>query len=86
MYCPAETPEMGPGQNVIEHQRGDAEFGEGAAQGLLHHAVNAAAGKHRTALDVNRAHGEAEQHDAENEPGRGGANCLLGDAAGIEGR
>ncbi len=74
-----------PGENVVEHQRRDAELGEGAAQRLFHHAVNAAAGEHRTAFDVDRAHREAEQHDAENEPGRGRADCLLGNAAGIEG-
>ena len=75
-----------PGKNVIEHQRRHAELGESASQGLLHHAVNAAAREHRAALDVHRAHREAEQHDAEDEPGRSRSHRLLGDAAGVEGR
>ncbi len=76
----------GSREDVVEHQRRDAEFGEGAAQGLFHHAVDAAAREHRAAFHVHRAYGKAEQHDAENEPGRGGANRLFGDAAGIKGR
>jgi hypothetical protein len=75
----------GAGEDVIEHQRGDAELGEGAAQGLFDYAVDAAASEHGTALDVDRAHGKGEEHDAEDEPGRGFADCLLGDAACIEG-
>ena len=73
-------------QNVVEHQRRNAQLGEGAAQRFFHHAINAAAGEHRTALDVNRAHREAEQHDAQNEPGRSRTYCLLSDAARVKRR
>src|ERR1700744_4697178 len=74
-----------PGEDVIEHQCRDAELGKSSAQGLLDHAVNAAAGKHGAALHVHRPHREAEQHDAEDEPGCGSAHSLLGNAAGIKG-
>ena len=86
MYWPGRHAGDRAGEDVIEHQRRDAELGEAAAQGLLDHAVNAAAGEHGAALHVDRAHREAEQHDAEDEPGGGGAYSLLGDAAGIKGR
>ena len=59
------------GEDVVEHQGGDAELGEGAAEGLLDDAVDAAAGEHGTALDVDGAHREGEEHDAEDEPGGG---------------
>jgi hypothetical protein len=52
--------------------------------GLLNHAVNASAGEHGTAFHVDRAHREAEQHDGQDEPRRGRANRLLGDAPGIK--
>ncbi len=74
------------GEDVVEHQRRDAELGEAAAQRFLHHAVHAAAREHRAALDVDRAHGKAEQHDAENEPRRSRSHRLLGNAAGVKGR
>ena len=86
MYWPADTPEIGPGKDVIEHQRRNAELGEPAAEGLFYHAVHAAAREHRTALDIHRAHGKAEQHDAEDEPRRSRSHRLFGDAAGVEGR
>ena len=75
----------GAGEDVVEHQSGDAELGEGSSQRFFDHAVNAAAGEHGTAFNVHRAHREAEQHDAEDEPRGGRTDCLLGDAAGIEG-
>ncbi len=84
MYCPAETPEIGPGKDVVEHQRGDAQLGEGSAQRLLHDAVDAPAGKHGAALDVDRSHCKGEKHDPENEPGGGLANGFFRDAAGIK--
>src|SRR5580692_8375793 len=74
----------GAGEDVVEHQRGYAEFGEAAAERFLDHAVNAAAGEHGTAFDVHGAHGEAEQHDAENEPRGCRAYRLFGDAACIK--
>jgi len=57
-----------------------------AAQSFFHHAVDAGAGEHRTAFDIDRAHRKAEQHDAQDEPRRRLAHHLLGDASGIEGR
>ena len=75
-----------PRQDVIEHQGRDADLGEGAAKRLLYDAIDAAAREHGTAFDVNRANGEAEEHDRENEPWRGGADRLFRNAAGVEGR
>ena len=72
------------GQDVIEHQGGDADLGEGAAQGLLHHAIHTTTNKHGAALDVDGANREGEQHDRQNEPRRGLADCLLGYASGVK--
>ena len=60
-----------PSQNVVKHQGGDAEFGQRAAHGLFDHAIDAAAHEHAAALHVEGADGVGEQHDAQNEPGRG---------------
>ena len=75
----------GAGEDVVEHQRGDAQLGESPAEGFFDHAVDAAAGEHGAAFDVHSAYGEAEEHDAEDEPGGSGANGLLGDASCIKG-
>ena len=72
------------GQDVIEHQGGDADLGQGAAQGLFDDAVDAAADEHGAALHVDRPHGEGEQHDRQDEPGRRFPDGLFGDAGGIE--
>src|SRR5882757_4804862 len=72
------------GEDVVEHQGGDADLGEGAAESLLDHAVDAAAGEHGAAFDVDRANGTGEENDADDEPGGGLADQLLGDAAGIK--
>ena len=45
-----------PGQDVVEHQRRDADLGEGAAHRFLDDAIDAAADEHRAAFDVDRAH------------------------------
>ena len=74
-----------PGQDVIEHQRADGEFGEPAADGALDDFVNAAAGEHRAAFHVHGGDRIAEEHDAEDEPGRGLADGLLADAADVIG-
>jgi hypothetical protein len=76
----------GAGQYVIEHQRRDRKLGQRAAHGLVHHLVHAPAHEHRTAFDVDGAHGVGEQHDAQDEPGRGLADRLLRDAAHVVGR
>ena len=55
-------------EDVVEHQRGDAQLGQRSTQGFLHHAIHAAAHEHRAALDVHCAHSEREQHYAEDEP------------------
>ena len=73
------------GQDVIKHQSGNADLGQGPAQRLFDHAVNAAADEHGAALHVNRPHGEGEQHHRHDEPGRRLPDGLLGDAGGIEG-
>ena len=74
------------GENVVEHQRGDAELGQRAAEGFFDDFVDAAAHEHRAAFDVDGAHRKREEHDSDNEPGGGFADGLLGDAAGIKGR
>ncbi len=83
---PGRHPGDRPRQNVVEHQRRDAELGERPAQRLLDDPVDAAARKHAAAFDIDRSHREAEQHHAQDEPRRGLAHGLFGDAARIEGR
>ena len=61
-------------QDVIEQQR------------VAHHDVNAAAHEHGGTLHINRAHGETEQHDAENKPSCAAADRLFGDTAGVKRR
>ena len=75
----------GPGQDVIEHQRGDRKFRERAAHRLLDYAIDAPAHKHAAALDVHGPHSVGEQHDAQDEPGRCLADGLFGDCSRIEG-
>ena len=58
------------GQDVIEDQRGNGESGQERPHGIADHDIHAAAHEHAAAFHVNGAHGEAEQHDAEDEPGR----------------
>ena len=53
---------------------------------VAHHHVDAAAHEHAAALQVDGAHGEAEEHDAQHEPRRGLADRLLRDAADVEHR
>ena len=74
----------GPGQNVIEHQRGDGKFRQRAAHGLLDHAIDATANEHAATFDIHGSHGIREQHDGQDEPGRGFSNGLLGDGACVE--
>ena len=59
-----------PGEDVIEQQGRDREPGEPAAHRLLDDPVDAAAHEHGAALDVDAAHGVAEEHDRQDEPGR----------------
>src|SRR5271166_1182535 len=72
-------------QYVIEHQGGDAELGEGAAEGFLDHTIDAAPHEHRAAFHVDGSDREGKQHNAQHEPGRALANRLFGDAAGVKG-
>src|SRR5262249_13215559 len=65
------------GEDVVEHQGGDRQLGEEAAEGLLDHAVVAAADEQGRALDVHRADGVAEEHDGEDEPRRRRADGVL---------
>src|SRR6516225_2536292 len=75
----------GSGEDIVEHQRRDAEFRERAAQGFLDDAVDATAHKHAAAFDVNRADRVGKQHDAQDEPRSGLADVALGFATGIIG-
>ena len=73
-------------EDVVEEQRRYRQLGHGAAHGLLHDPVDAAADEHHRALDVDRPDGPREEHDAEDEPGSRLADGLFRDAAGVEGR
>src|SRR5437763_16497247 len=73
------------GEDVIEHQRRDAELCQRSAEGFFHDAVYATANEHRAALDVYRSHRERKQHHAEDEPWSGAPEGVLGDAAYIVG-
>ena len=73
------------GKNVIEHQGGDAELRECAAQSAFHGAIDAAAHEHAAAFDVHRAHGIRKNHDGQNEPRCGFADVAFGFAAGVIG-
>ena len=75
----------GAGEDVVKHQRGDAEFGKGAAERLFDGAIDAAADEHAAAFDVHRANGIREKHDGKNEPGSGFADVAFGFAAGVVG-
>ena len=75
----------GAGEDVIEHQGADGELGQPPADGVLDHAVDAAAREHGAAFDVDGPDGIAEEHDAEDEPRRGLADGLLADAADVIG-
>ena len=74
----------GSGENVVEHQRRNRKPRHEGPHAVLHHDVHAAAHEHAAAFHVDRAHGEAEQHHAQHEPGRRGADGRLGDAAGVK--
>ncbi len=74
------------GQNVVEHQRRHAEFGEGAAERLFDRAINAPADEHAAAFDVHRANGIREEHDREDEPGCGLADEAFGFTASVVSR
>ena len=75
----------GASQDVVEHQGGDAELGKRASKRLFHDAIDATPREHAAALDVHGTDGEAEQHDAEDEPGSGLSDSFLSDASGVEG-
>src|ERR1019366_9553452 len=86
-----ETSEILPGghgtdrpcQHVIKQQRGNGEFGQRPAQRLFDHAVHAAAHEHRAGLDIQSAHGVAEDHHREHEPRSALADHLFGIAAHV---
>jgi hypothetical protein len=48
--------------------------------------VDAAAHEHGAAFDVDGAHRKRKEHHADNEPGRGFADSLLGNAASVKSR
>ena len=75
----------GAGEDVIEHEGGDGEFGEAAAHGFFDDFIHAATGEHGAAFHVHRADGVGKEHDAEDEPGGGLADGLLADAADVVG-
>src|SRR5262249_21521431 len=80
---PGGNAARGAGQDVVEHQGRDRQLGQEAAHGFLDHAVDAATDEQRAALDIDRAHGIAKEHDGQDEPGRGRADGVLDDAADV---
>src|SRR3984957_1571547 len=74
------------GQDVVEHQRRNAEFRERTAQRLFDRAINAPADKHTAAFDVHRANGVREEHDRQDEPGSGLADEAFGFATRVVSR
>ena len=76
----------GAGEDVVEQQRRNRDARDERPHGVAHHDVHAAADEHGGAFEVDRAHREAEKHDAEDEPGGAGSDGVFGDAAGVEGR
>src|ERR1700687_1358850 len=72
-----------PSQDVIKHQRGDAELGKRSAHRFFDDAIDATAHEHAAALDVDGAYGVGKQHDPEDEPRRGLADVAFGFASGI---
>jgi hypothetical protein len=84
MYCPGGNAGDRTGQDVIEHQGGNAEFGEGAAESFFHDAIDAAPHEHGATLHIDGADSEGEQHDAQNKPWGAFADGLFGDASGVE--
>src|SRR4051812_23947024 len=75
-----------PGQDVVEHQRRDADLGKGAAQRLLDDAVDAPTSEHRAALDVNGAYGIGEEDNPEDQPRSSFADSFFCEACGVESR
>src|SRR6202043_1665988 len=59
----------GAGEDVIEHQSGDAELGERATESAFDGAIHAAADEHAAAFHVHRANGVRKNHDSQDEPG-----------------
>src|SRR5215813_8266385 len=55
-------------KNVIEEQGRNRELRQIPTQSSLDDPVHTAADEHTTGLDVDRAHGIAEQHDRQHEP------------------
>jgi hypothetical protein len=75
-----------PCEDVVEHQCGDAEFRQGAAERLLDRAVHPAAHEHAAAFHVHRAHGVGKQHDGQDEPRRGFTDVPFGLTTRVIGR
>src|SRR5205814_471890 len=73
------------GEDVIEHQGGNGEFGQAAAEGLFDGAIDATADEHAATFDIHRTDGVREKHDGENEPGSSLADEALCFAAGVIG-
>ena len=75
----------GAGKGVVEHQRGNGELGHHLAHGLSHHHINAAAHEQDAGLGIDAQHQAGEEHDAQDEPGKGRAESFHGYAAGVIG-
>src|SRR6266481_3263566 len=71
-------------QHIVEHQSRDAELREGTPQCLLYDAVDAASGKHRTALDIHRSNRVGEDDDPENKPRSGFTHRLFRKSSSVE--
>src|SRR5438445_1007979 len=73
-----------PGQDVIEHQRGDGELRERRTHGFFHDTIDATAHEHAAALDVDRSNSEREHHDGEDEPRSCLADEVFGNCTRVE--
>ena len=74
----------GAGEDVVEDERRDRDPRHERAHGVAHHHVYATAHEHAAGFHVDRAHGETEEHHAEDEPWSALADGVLGDAAGVK--
>ena len=74
-----------PGQHVVEHERGDAEFRQRTAQGAFDGAIHAAAHEHAATFHVHRAHGVRKNHDSQDEPRGRFADVAFGFTTGVIG-
>ena len=75
----------GPGKDVIKNESRNRQARKKRSHGIANDHVDASPDVHAAALQINRTHRKAEQHDRKNEPRRTSADRLLGNTTGIKG-